>query len=245
MGRLNSWWTHVDDTGQERRPPLPTNSVLGRSIRTFKPRRSRITKSQQHAIDNPLDLLIEYAPEPLATINDWPPTETKLFIDIGFGNGITTLDLARKDPCNSYLAIDVHTPGVGDLLHEIQVHGMTNIRVMESDAIAVLENMIEPESVSGVFTLFPDPWPKARHHKRRIVQPSIMHLIHSRLVPGGFWQLATDWQEYAESISEQFEAQQDSWSGGITSRPERPLTHYEQRALTEYRTITDFSFIRR
>jgi len=236
----------VDEPLAQSRPPLPTNNVLGRSIRTFKPRRSRITKSQQQAIDNPLNLVIPYATEPFASSIRWPASGEKLFIDIGFGNGITTLDLAVKNPQNCYLAIDVHTPGVGDLLHEIHQQKIANIRVMESDAIAVLENMIPQESVSGIFTLFPDPWPKARHHKRRIVQPAIIDLIYTRLEQGGFWHIATDWQEYADHISELFntEAEQSRWLGGIVARPDRPITHYENRAITEQRVVTDFRFTR-
>lgn len=224
--------------------PLPESSILNRGIRTFKPRRSRITQSQRRALTSSNQHLIQYSPSPIGQIANWKNPDSPLFLDIGFGNGISTIALARDNPECNFLAIDIHTPGVGDLLGEIANAGVSNIRVMETDSLAVLENMITPESLAGVYTLFPDPWPKARHHKRRIVQPAVMELMHSRLLPHGFWHIATDWQEYAEYITELFESEtaQSEWSGGVVSRPQRPITHYEQRALREARTVTDFRF---
>lgn len=227
--------------------PLPASSVLGRSIRTFKPRRSRITQSQQKALVNAGESLIYFVDDSLRSRYLWPNSQSSLFVDIGFGNGVSTVALAEANPESSFLAIDVHTPGVGDLLSEIHTRELKNIRVMETDSIAVLEHMIAPRSVSGIFTLFPDPWPKARHHKRRIVQPAVMDLIHSRLAAQGFWHIATDWQEYADSIIELFEQPKNriAWSGGIVHRPDRPITHYERRALREGRAVTDFRFVKR
>ena len=226
--------------------PLPASTILNRGIRTFKARRSRITPSQQHALIHNADALIEYAPRPIGELAGWHKPEAPLTLDIGFGNGVSTIALATTNPEQNYLAIDIHTPGVGDLLGEIAKSQLTNIRVMETDSLAVLENMIAPESLAGVYTLFPDPWPKARHHKRRIVQPAIADLIHSRLAPGGFWHIATDWQEYAEYIKEAFSGTTAStqWSGGVVPRPDRPITHYEQRAIREGRVVTDFRFTR-
>lgn len=226
--------------------PLPHSNVLNRGIRTFKPRRSRITASQQYALTHNTDALIRYAPLPLQQVAQWDDDDAPLLLDIGFGNGVSTIALAAQHPELNILAIDIHTPGVGDLLSEIAKLHITNIRVMETDSLAVLENMIEPNSISGVYTLFPDPWPKARHHKRRIVQPAIAELIHSRLAPGGFWHIATDWQEYADCISELFSTPSalNQWSGGVVPRPDRPITHYEQRALREGRIVTDFHYLK-
>jgi tRNA (guanine-N7-)-methyltransferase len=236
------------------RDPIPTSTVLNRGIRTFKPRRSRITQSQQNALSSAQEYILDFSPEILQERYAWPDSHSPLYVDIGFGNGVSTIALAEENPKSSFLAIDIHTPGVGDLLSEIQRKKLTNIRVMESDSIAVFEHMIPPNSLSGIFTLFPDPWPKARHHKRRIVQPAVMELFYSRLVTGGFWQIATDWQEYADAIAELF-AQTEStqtesqgphqkWSGGIVQRPHRPVTHYESRAIREGRTVTDFRFMK-
>lgn len=224
--------------------PLPQSTILSRGIRTFKPRRSRITQSQRHALTHHAEALITYAPTPLEQIAHWANKDSPLYLDVGFGNGVSTIALAKMHRDRNYLAIDIHTPGVGDLLSEIAQQKLTNIRVMETDSLAVLENLIEPESLAGVYTLFPDPWPKTRHHKRRIVQPAIAELVHSRLRLGGFWHIATDWQEYAEYITDVFAApsMQDKWFGGVVPRPDRPVTHYEQRAIREGRLVTDFHF---
>lgn len=223
---------------------LPSSSVLNRGIRTFKPRRSRITKSQQMARDCLSEPVIEFSTGPIQETAQWPPSGSPLYLDIGFGNGASTVSLAERNPDNSYLAVDVHTPGVGDLLSKINDRQLQNVRVMETDSIAVLEHMIRPESLAGIFTLFPDPWPKSRHHKRRIVQPVIIDLVYSRLTHSGFWHIATDWQEYADTIVELFAQPQEltRWSGGSVERPARPITHYEQRALRDGRTVTDFRF---
>jgi tRNA (guanine-N7-)-methyltransferase len=224
--------------------PLPTSSVINRGIRTFKPRRSRITPSQVAAIANDQGHLVQYAPKSLQEVTQWPPPSTALYLDIGFGNGASTIALAQANPGNAYLAIDVHTPGVGDLLSEIQSRQLRNIRVMESDSLAVLEHMIAPNSLAGIYSLFPDPWQKTRHHKRRLVQPAIIDLIHSRLAPHAIWHIATDWQEYADHIVELFNSPREvsRWSGGIIRRPDRPVTRYEQRAIRDHRKVTDFAF---
>jgi tRNA (guanine-N7-)-methyltransferase len=192
-------------------------------------------------VDNPRDLTITYHDALL----QWPSPTTALYLDIGFGNGVSTLHFAQAQPQAAFLAIDVHTPGVGDLLSELHTQEITNVRVMETDALAVLENMIAPNSLAGVYTLFPDPWQKARHHKRRIVQQSILDLMHSRIAPGGFWHIATDWAHYAQAINELFAQpnNQMQWNGGEVNRPDRALTRYEERALDEGRVVTDFRFI--
>ncbi len=219
---------------------FPQTISLRRGIRTFKPRRSRITKSQQYAVDNPRGLIVEYSSEYI----DWPNPSTPLFLDIGFGNGASTLHFATQNPGAAFLAIDVHTPGVGDLLSELHTQEIPNVRVMETDAIAVLENMISPNSLAGVYTLFPDPWQKARHHKRRIVQQGILDLIHSRITPGGFWHIATDWAHYAETVQDIFAQPTNAllWRGGRCPRPGRVATRYESRAVAEGREIYDFRF---
>lgn len=192
-------------------------------------------------MDNPRGLTITYHDSLL----EWPSPPTALYLDIGFGNGVSTLHFAQAQPQAAFLAIDVHTPGVGDLLSELHTQEITNVRVMETDALAVLENMIAPNSLAGVYTLFPDPWQKARHHKRRIVQQSILDLMHSRIAPGGFWHIATDWAHYAQAINELFDQpnNQMQWNGGEVNRPDRALTRYEERALDEGRVVTDFRFI--
>lgn len=191
-------------------------------------------------MDNPRDLTISYHDSLLT----WPGPTTALYLDIGFGNGVSTLHFAKTERQAAFLAIDVHTPGVGDLLSELHTQEVTNVRVMETDALAVLENMIAPNSLAGVYTLFPDPWQKARHHKRRIVQQSILDLMHSRIAPGGFWHIATDWAHYAQAIDDLFAQPENRtmWNGGKVVRPDRALTRYEARALDEGRIVSDFRF---
>jgi tRNA (guanine-N7-)-methyltransferase len=140
------------------------------------------------------------------------------------------------------LAIDIHTPGVGNLLDLLGRAGVGNVRVMEADALVVLKRAISTASLAGVRTYFPDPWPKARHHKRRIIQAPVLDLVATRLQPGGYWHVATDWHEYVVSIEETF-ASAGGWTGGRIERPAwRPETHYERRAVREGREITDLLF---
>jgi tRNA (guanine-N7-)-methyltransferase len=168
--------------------------------------------------------------------------DVPVVVEVGFGNGSATVSMAAADPGTGILAIDIHTPGVARLLRAIDENGLTNVRVIEGDALTVLERMIAPGSLAGVRSYFPDPWPKARHHKRRLVQAEVLALVGSRLVDGGRWDLATDWTEYVEKMQEQF-ATDPRWSGGIIDRPNgRPVTHFERRAIREGRLITDLSY---
>jgi len=210
-------------------------------IRTFKPRRGRITARQSLALevrspflldaDQPLDLIKLFGGKPV-------------IVEIGFGTGITTAAMASAQPEIGFLAIDVHTPGVGDLVARIHEENIANLLVIEGDAIAVLTNCIAPNSLTGIRSFFPDPWPKARHHKRRLVQPERIQLMASRVAAGGTWDIATDWVPYAEHIAEVI-ATQPQWDGGCVERPDwRPITHYEAIGLSHDRVITDFRYVR-
>lgn len=220
---------------------LPRSSALRPGIRTFKPRRSRITRRAEEALVERSDLLIPFADAPIDLAAHWG-AGTEVVMEIGCGDGRATVGMARTEPTIGIWALDVHTPGIGTLLADLTTEGLGNVRVTEGDALAVLEHMIPEHSLAGVRSFFPDPWPKARHHKRRLVQPGILDLVRSRLVPGGFWHLATDWQEYADAMLECFGAD-DNWTGGVIDRPvTRPVTHYESRALREGRSSTDLVF---
>ena len=220
--------------------------TLRPGLRTFKPRRSRVTQRQAQAIEFSDDLLLHLTDEPLDFAATWAPATpgcaTPVILEIGFGSGAATTATAAAALGTGFLAVDIHTPGVGDLLQCLRDAGLTNVRVMEADALLVLERMITPRSLSGVRTLFPDPWPKARHHKRRIVQPAVLDLVRDRLIPGGEWHLATDWPHYAEWIMECF-ASDPRWTGGPVPRPDwRVLTRYEERAQLEGRTSIDLTY---
>lgn len=220
---------------------LPRSGVLRPGIRTFKPRRSRITQRAETALTQQAELRIEWSEQPLALSAIWGD-HVPVVMEIGCGDGRATIGMAINDPASGVWAVDVHTPGLGTLMADLAEADVRNVRVSEGDALAILETMVQQNSLAGVRSFFPDPWPKARHHKRRLVQPAVLELICTRLVVGGFWHLATDWDEYAESILECFAAA-PGWIGGPVTRPaDRPVTHYESRALREGRTITDFVF---
>jgi len=211
-------------------------------IRTFKPRRGRITERQARALTENSSFLVDGS-QPLDLTSMFG--NKSVVLEIGFGTGITTAAMAAAQPDLGFIAIDVHTPGVGDLLARIHEEGLTNLYVIEGDAIELLEHCIAPESLAGVRSFFPDPWPKARHHKRRLVQPERIALIASRLHPRGTWNIATDWEPYAEHI-EEIMAAQSQWTGGKIQRPEwRPVTHYESIGLSHDRVINDFEYQRR
>ncbi|MFM1917319.1 MAG: hypothetical protein RJB01_834 [Actinomycetota bacterium] len=222
---------------------LDNATVLRPGIRTFKPRRSRITRREQRALDQHGGLLITPG-ESLLDFSELFATSTPPVLEIGFGIGDSTVAYAKDQPDVPILAIDVHTPGVGRLIADLQEKHITNVRVVEGDALSVLEYNVPDQSLAGVRSFFPDPWPKVRHHKRRLVQPRVLDLIAAKLTPGGFWHVATDWPEYTEWILETFAAH-TAFTGGVIDRPaERVVTHFEARGIRDGRPITDAVFVR-
>jgi len=217
--------------------------VLGPGIRTYKPRRSRITQRQLLALSE-VRWRLEPGDQEIDLASVWG-ADVPVILEIGFGTGAATAQMAAAEPRSGILALDIHTPGVGNLLDLIAGTGITNVRVMEADALTVLKRMIPVGALAGVRSYFPDPWPKARHHKRRIIQRPVLELVASRMRPGGCWHVATDWDAYVVAIEETFAAQ-PGWTGGRIERPAwRPVTHYEERALREGRAITDLMFCTR
>jgi len=213
-------------------------------IRTFKPRRGRVTQKQNAALTNLSGPVLTVSDDVLDFASIWPGIDD-VVIEIGFGTGTATVLMAMAQRDTGLLAIDVHTPGVGELLHRIDEEQLTQVRVIEGDAIVVLKQMIPAGALAGVRTYFPDPWPKARHHKRRIVQPEYAALLATLVRPGGFWHLATDIVDYAEQMLEVLDASPE-WTGGVIERPEwRPVTKYESIALEAGRPITDLMYTRR
>ena len=214
--------------------------ILRPGIRTFKPRRSRITARQQRALDQARitpGLLLDVDGLDLVWSFGAP-----VIMDIGFGSAPPVVQLAREFPDQVILAVDVHTPGVGDLVDRIGTDGLPGVFVVEADALELLPQL--PGTLAGVRSFFPDPWPKARHHKRRLVQPAVLDAMAEVVAPGGFWHLATDWADYADAMLEAFDAD-PHWSGGAIERPSwRPTTHFEMRAIREGRSISDMWFTR-
>ena len=168
-------------------------------------------------------------------------------LEIGFGMGEGLAETAAAYPDTDFLGVEVHTPGVGALLKQIGERGLTNVRVIQHDAVEVLERMIAPGRLAGVRIFFPDPWHKKRHHKRRLIQPPLVALLASRLAPGGFIHLATDWQDYAEQMLAVLSAESLLANTGTdyVPRPEtRPLTKFEQRGIRLGHGVWDLVFRR-
>ena len=214
------------------------------SIRTYRLRGSRITGPQQSALDKYWDAYgIEYSTEFL-NITSLFPTADGVVLEIGFGMGEATALIARDFPSTGYLAVEVHKPGIGKLMARVEELGLTNIRIIEGDAHPIITTMIPDRSVDGVHLFFPDPWPKKRHHKRRIVNAKFLALIHPKIKDGVFFHIATDWVPYAEYIEEVFAAI-PLFSGGVVERPEwRPVTRFEGQGITKDHQVTDLRYIK-
>lgn len=166
-------------------------------------------------------------------------------LEIGFGMGDSTAAIAAAHPQNDYLGIEVHGPGVGSLLNQIEALGLTNLRVIQHDAVEVLKHMISPASLDGVHIFFPDPWHKKKHHKRRLIQPELVALLCEKLKPGGYLHAATDWQEYAEHILAVLAAEPGlaNTAADYAPKPDyRPLTKFEQRGIKLGHGVWDIVF---
>ena len=169
-------------------------------------------------------------------------------LEIGCGMGEATAAIAQAHPQVNYLGVEVHSPGVGSLLKLIEQAQLANLRLIQHDAVEVVEHMIAPDSLTGIHVFFPDPWPKKRHHKRRLIQPPFTRLLASRLAPGGYIHLATDWQDYAEQMLEVLtgEALLENTATAFVERPEsRPPTKFEQRGVRLGHRVWDLVFRRK
>jgi tRNA (guanine-N7-)-methyltransferase len=215
------------------------------SIRSYSIRGTRITEAQRAA----KSLLQEIHGIPVESkkldLRVIFPTSQKVIMEVGFGMGEATAIMALQSPQNAYLAVDLHPPGIGKLLSRIQEQGITNIKVIEDDVHVVLPYMIENESLDGVHLYFPDPWPKTKHHKRRIVTPAFLELIASKLKPGGYFHLATDWYPYAEAMQIVFSTS-TQFSGGVIDKPDwRPVTRFEGQGIDKDHRVTDLLYLRK
>ncbi len=205
-----------------------------------------MTKSQKSALDRlwpQFGINPETPIDPTVLFNRNAP----LHLEIGFGMGHALLEMAQAHPENNYLGIEVHRPGVGRLLDEIEKNEITNIRLLKHDAIEVLGHQLAENNLDSVMLFFPDPWHKKRHHKRRIVQPEFVTMVLSRLKPGGLFHLATDWEDYAERMMEVLSQESGlnnlSGAGNFASRPEsRPITKFEKRGLRLGHGVWDLLF---
>ena len=168
-------------------------------------------------------------------------------VEVGFGMGETTARIAAENPGTDYLGIEVHAPGVGSLLKQLEERSLTNVRVITHDAVEVFRDMVPPDSLAAIHVFFPDPWPKKRHHKRRLLQPEFAALAASRLASGGRLHVATDWQEYADHVLEVLSAVPGlrNTAEGFAPRPAaRPETKFERRGLKLGHGVWDLLFTR-
>ena len=216
-----------------------------RAVRSYKLRGRRITEGQQEAWDRLWPVFgIEYSAQKINLAELFPDSK-RIIMEIGFGMGEATAQIAAADPTTGYLAVEVHRPGIGKLLSRIEELELKNVRTIEGDAFEVFEEMIVDSSLDGVHLFFPDPWPKARHFKRRIVNQEFIAAVAAKLKPGAFFHIATDWQPYAEWIAEEF-TKQSFFTGGEVERPDwRPLTRFEDQGINKEHPVADFRFIKK
>jgi tRNA (guanine-N7-)-methyltransferase len=221
-----------------------------RRIRSFVLRQGRLTSAQRRALESHWPAYgIDYQPVMLDLVqvfgNSAPVT-----LEIGFGNGDSLLQQAMRSPERNYLGIEVHRPGVGQLLHRAAEAGVHNLRVINHDAVEVLREMIPRDSLDCVQLFFPDPWHKRRHHKRRIVQPEFAQSIRGLLRQGGTFHMATDWLDYAMhmlAVMEQSEGFTNAAGAGqfATAQTRRPETRFEHRGRRLGHEVRDLVFVRR
>ena len=219
-----------------------------RGIRSYVLRAGRITPAQKRALDELLPLHgIAYAPAPLDLDRVFGRAAPRV-LEVGFGNGDTLVELAGRSPARDFIGVEVHPPGVGHCLLQVESRGLTNVRVVAHDAVEVLTHQLAPASLDEVLLYFPDPWPKKRHHKRRIVQPAFVALVADRLKPGGRFKLATDWEPYAAWMLEVLGASpafaNAAPGGGCIDRPERGETRFERRGQRLGHRVFDLEYVR-
>lgn len=219
-----------------------------RRIRSFVLRQGRLTAAQERALETGLPQFgLTYTPELQNLEAVFGRKESKKILEIGFGMGESTAKIAQTLPDCDFLAVEVHTPGVGSLLKLIQEQALTNIRIVQHDAVEVLQNMLADASLDGVHIFFPDPWHKKRHHKRRLIQAEFIKLLCSKLKVGAYIHVATDWQEYAEWVLEVLSAEPmlENTAQDYAEKPSyRPLTKFENRGIKLGHGVWDMVFKR-
>jgi tRNA (guanine-N7-)-methyltransferase len=234
------------------RPPRPGTGVTedGRRLQvltTYARRGSRLAPTQRAAWERHVDewLIPESAvDEPSFDPARWFGREAPLVAEIGSGNGESVAAMAAARPSYDVLAFEVWRPGVASTFLNLEESGATNVRLLSVDAVWCLEHLLDPGRLAELWTFFPDPWHKKRHHKRRLVTPGFAALAASRLAPGAQWRLATDWPDYAQQIRAVLDAEPLLEGGEVERWAERPMTKFERRGLAEGRPVADFRYTR-
>jgi tRNA (guanine-N7-)-methyltransferase len=229
-------------------PDDPNPFPQRRSIRSFVVRAGRMGPGQTRALaDLGPRFVLPYSAAPV----DWPAVfgrDAPRVLEIGFGMGDATAAIAQALPGTDFIGVEVHTPGVGALLKHIGEKQLNNLRIVQHDAVEVLEQMIAPDSLAGVHVFFPDPWHKKKHNKRRLIQAEFTHQLATHITPGGYLHCATDWQPYAEQMLAVLSAEPllENTAEGYAPRPDyRPLTKFENRGLKLGHGVWDLVFSRR
>jgi tRNA (guanine-N7-)-methyltransferase len=234
----------MSDTPRPAAPP----TAVPRAIRSYVLRAGRMGSGQVRALaELGPRYVLPFTAAPLDTCAVFG-RHAPLVVEVGFGMGQATAEIAAARPDVDFVGIEVHAPGVGALLQRIDAGSLTNLRIVQHDAVAVVERMLAPASLAGVQVFFPDPWHKKKHHKRRLIQPAFVALVASRLARGGTLHCATDWQPYAEHMLAVLSAEPllANTCDSYAPRPAlRPLTKFEQRGLTLGHGVWDLVFARR
>ena len=219
-------------------------------MRSFVMRAGRLGPGQQRALEEHGPRYVLPFREQLLDLDATFGRHAPRVLEIGFGMGDATTHVAANHPDTDFIGVEVHVPGVGSMLKLIAQHGLSNLRIVQDDAVKVLQHMLAPQSLAGVHVWFPDPWHKKRHNKRRLIQPDFVAQVLTRLAPGGYLHCATDWQPYAEQMLEVFSAEPELVNragpadlGGYAPKPEwRPLTKFEKRGLQLGHGVWDLLF---
>ncbi len=227
---------------------IDAKTPFHRRIRSFVLRKGRMTRGQERALETEWPTFgIDYCENKLDLNQAFGRNDAEKILEIGFGMGETTANIAKILPDKDFVAVEVHTPGVGALLLRMQAQALDNIRIIQHDAVAVLQHMLPEASLDGVHIFFPDPWHKKRHNKRRLIQANFIKQLCSKLKPGAYLHVATDWEDYAESILAVLSAepQLNNTANNYAEKPAyRPLTKFENRGIKLGHGVWDLVFIR-
>ncbi len=221
-----------------------------RTVRSFVRREGRLTLGQQRAIDDHWSQFAVDDGDALIDLNELFGRDAAKVLEIGFGNGVSLIQMAINQPEQDFLGVEVHRPGLGQLLKAIVKQGLSNVRIACTDAVELLKYRIEDNTLDRVQLYFPDPWHKKRHHKRRIIQPAFVNLLAAKIRPAGHLHMATDWQHYAEKmlvdLSNNNHFENCSKDATYIDRPDyRPLTKFEQRGQELDHGVWDLLFKRK
>ena len=218
---------------------IKNNITSTNPIRSYVKREGRLTKSQLHGLNNYwIKYGLEYNPK-IINFEKIFKRHGPIILDIGVGAGESTINHAKLHPENNYLAVEVHRPGIGQLLNKIESAALKNIKIIKYDVMDILNKQIPNRSLSQVFIFFPDPWPKKRHHKRRLLGPGFLDLIAGKLKPGGLVHIATDWVPYAEAVELLFASRSDF---ELAETPQRPETKFERRGRSLGHEVLDLVY---